>query len=134
MKKLQLVKKPKTIFGKPFKIMDYDEPADKDGEPKFIEEATMIDLLTLMVYGIPRDKLTMKDSIEAGRFISQIRESKNGVLALEDEEHKWIKKTVDDHGTSVFGVNAAIIGDFLETFERLHEKKEKEVEGEKKTD
>lgn len=126
MKRIPVVDKPLTIFGKPFRIMDYNEPSTQDGQPQFIEEATMLDLLTLMVYGIPRDKLTMKDSIEAGRFINQVREAKDGVLALEEAEHDWIVKMVNDHGTSVFGVNASVIHDFLDSFERLHEKKAEE--------
>lgn len=127
MKKFTIPKKVETIFGKPFRIIDYNyTPKSADEEPKFIEKASMADLLTLMIYGIPRDKLTTKDSIEAGRFMGQIRGIEDGVLKLEEAEHDWIKEIVDKHGTTVFGVNTAIIMDFLDNFERLHEKKGKE--------
>ena len=129
MKRFEIPKKVETIFGKPFRIIDYNHtPESADEEPKFIDKATMVDLLTLMVYGIPRDKLTTKDSIEAGRFVTQLRQSKDGVLALEEAEHDWIKDVVDKHGTSVFGVNTTVIIDLLDSFERLHEKKEKQQE------
>jgi hypothetical protein len=129
MKKIPVAEKPKTIFGKPFRIVDFDANPKPDEEQKFIEEASAVELLTLMVYGIPRDKLTMKDSIEAGRFMEQLRASVDGMLILEEAEHDWIKKMVDTFGTSVYGVNASVLADILDSFERLHEKKE-----EKKSD
>lgn len=126
MKKFELPKKVETIFGKPFRIIDYNHtPTSAEEDPVFIEKASMVDLLTLMIYGIPRDKMTTKDSIEAGRFMMQLRQSKDGVLTLEEAEHDWIKEIVDKHATSVFGVNATVIVDFLDSFERLHEKQEK---------
>ena len=127
MKKFAMPKQVETIFGKPFRIIDYNHPAEKEGEEqKFIEKASMVNLLTLMIYGIPRDKLTTKDSIEAGRFMSRLRNTQDGALTLEEAEHDWIKDIVEKHGTSVFGVNATILIDFLDSFERLHEAKDKE--------
>lgn len=131
MKRFTLPKKVDTIFGKPFRIVDYNYvPKDANEKPKFIEKASMADLLTLMIYGIPRDKLTTKDSIEAGRFMSQLLDIKDGTLVLEEAEHDWIKDIMDKHGTTVFGVNTTILIDFLDSFERLHEAKGKKEEKE----
>lgn len=140
MKKFVLPKKVETIFGKPFRINDYKhlskeiayrcEHCGKDSkvlEPKFIEEAGMIDLLTFLVmFGFGREKPpTMKDSIEAGRFMEQVRQTKNSVLELEEAEHDWVKEKVEELGPVMYGINASVIRDFLDNFERLHEKKEK---------
>ena len=137
MKRFTLPKKVETIFGKPFRINDYKNlPKDivytcphcnkdnKQVEPKFIEEATIIDLFTFLVqFGWSREKPpTMKDSIEAGRFMAQVRAIKGAALELEEAEHDWIVEKVNELGPAVYGVNASILKDFLDSFERLHEK------------
>lgn len=110
----------KTIKGKPFRIPQMDAE-DEDAPLK--ETTKLVDLLELLIFGIPRPKLTMKDSIEGGRLYEQLQGAKDGILALEDEEHKWAEKMVEEHAPQLFGVNATQIKDALDNFERKYEKK-----------
>ena len=105
----------KTISGKPFQI-----PDEESGKPGPCTDA--VKLLTIIVYSLPRQQLTMKDAIEAQRIIRQFDAVKDGTLRLEDAEHDWIKAKVDAAAPQIFGVNAVVLADFLEAFERLHTK------------
>ncbi len=138
MKRVKIDDKPKTILGKAFRVTNPE--GETFGEtyvcercgneivvqkPKMIEEASLVDLLKLLVLSIPRQKCTMQDSINAFDFMQQSKESQDGVLALTDGIHDWLKKAVKENGTQIFGVNANAIEKALENFERVKESKGK---------
>ena len=122
----------KTIQGKPFRIPDTnsdDEPIIVDGKPK-MKDARLSELLRLLVFNLPLQQLTMKDSIEAQRLFEQMSKSTDGHFSIEDAEHKWIKGKVEDIGPQILGVSAVMVQEALDSFERLHEPKEKKVKEE----
>ena len=115
----------KNVEGKSFRIPE----TDKDGEQIFetsgkakLKDARLVDLLKIIVFNLPADKITMQDSIDAKRFFDQIQESSGDILGLEEHTHDWITKKVEDFGPRYFGVNAVMIKTALDDFERLHEK------------
>ncbi len=105
-----------TISGKPFMVPDESNPA----------QATpctdVVKMLSMLIYSLPRQQLTMKDAIEAQRVTRQFDAVKDGVLRLEEAEHDWIKEKVDKVAPQVFGVNAVVLADFLDSFERVKTK------------
>lgn len=116
MKRIPL-DKIKTIVGKPFGI------PGTDGKT---EDCTDLrKLLQLLVFNLPRQDLTMKDSLEAQRLIRQIDASDGKVLEIEEAEHDWIVEKVKDFGPLVFGVNAVVLKDALDNFERIKKPKDK---------
>ena len=138
MKRIHLEPKPKTILGRPFRVVDAS--ADRNTmtitcpfckqdfsqeEPVMIEEASLIDLLKLLILGMPRQSVTNQDSINAFDFMQQLEESEEGTLKVTDGMHDWLKKLVEKHGNSVYGVNSNAIAKALENFERPHESKDK---------
>lgn len=117
----------KTIKGEPFQV-----PDPNSEEPKLKDTTDLVELLELLVFNLPRAKLTMKDSIEAGRIYQQFQEGReNGILKLEDEEHKWMREKVNEFGPLMYGINAAILYEALDHFERKHEPKDKKTEDSK---
>ena len=138
MKRVRLEEKPKTVLGKSFRIVDLEqEPASRSytcgkcgfenvlEEPKFIEDAGLIDLLKMLVLSIPRDACTMQDSINAFDFMQQAGESTEEHLIVTDGIHGWLKKTAEKHGMRTFGVNVNAIVRALDEFERAKDKRGK---------
>lgn len=115
----------KTIMGKKFRVPKLDEDSD---EPQTVETTDLVKILEVVIFGIPRQKLTMQDSIHGARLYEQLKGATDGVVAIEDAEHDWIKKKVEEFAPQFFGVNAVQIKDALENFERIHEKKGKAEE------
>ena len=118
MKRIQLEPVPKTVLGKPFRIQDIEqEPpsevyrCEKCGseseivKPVMIENASLVSLLKMLILSIPRQACTMQDSINAFDFMQQMGESEDGVMKVTDGIYDWLKKTVEKHGITIFGVN-----------------------------
>ena len=111
-----------TIEGKSFHIPETDGDGQavlEDGKPK-MREASIKDLIRIMVFNLPPDKISMADSISAHRVMEQMAHASDGVLSLEEAEHDWLKKRTDDFGPRVFGVNAVMVKLALDDFERAH--------------
>lgn len=116
-----ILEEMKTIKGEPFQV-----PDPNSEEPKLKDTTDLVELLELLVFNLPRAKLTMKDSIEAGRVYQQFQETReNGILKLEDEGHRWMREKVNEFGPLMYGINAAILYEALDHFERKHEPKDK---------
>lgn len=122
MKHVNIEEKPTTILGRPFKLVNPDgttEPMALKCEqcghitelekPVVIEQAGLPDLLKVLIFNIPRQQCSMQDSLMAGDFMQQMRESKDGVLELNDGTFDWLVKIVDKYGPLTYGVNAAPI-------------------------
>lgn len=124
MKKVML-EPVRTIMGKPFRIPRIDSDSE---EPEIITTTKLVDLLKLIIFSIPRQKLTMQDSIHGTNLYNQLLEAKDGVVNIEEAEHDWIKKKVEEFAPQFFGVNAVRIKDALDNFERKHEKAGTKVE------
>lgn len=77
-------------------------------------------------------KMTRLDTISGLKMFQNIWASKDGFLELDEDVHDWISKKLQDEniGVKIFGVNLAIIEDAVNNFERLHEPKSKNKEGE----
>ena len=108
-----------NIANKPLKVLD------EDGQPK---DATLSDMLKSFVFNLPPPRLTMKDSIEARRLIESIDKSPDGELEMEEGTHDWLKPAVETYGPAVFGVNAIVIKDAVDDFEKVHQAKSAEKE------
>lgn len=113
MKHVKLERTLSTIEGKPMQIPDINADP-KPGEAPPMTAADPINCLKLIVYNLPRQSLTMKDSIEAGRFIEQCRGANNGTVGFEDGTYDWLVKQVDDHAPQMFGINATVIRGVLD--------------------
>lgn len=120
MKKVKL-DPVRTINNKCFRI------PSEDGKG-LVDSDNLVELLKLLVFNLPPDKLTMKDSISAHRFIQQCDASENGYLALEEAEHDWVKDIVEKNAPRIYGINACMIKDGLDNFDRLHEPNKKSEE------
>lgn len=136
MKRVDIAKPPLTLLGRPFRIMDLEaQPAAEiykcqqcgaDVEvqkPVMMETALLPDLLKTLILSIPRQAVTMQDSINAGDFMQQLAESEDGVMKVTDGIHDWLKRTVEKHGPMVFGVNVIALKTALDNFARAVEKK-----------
>ena len=88
---------------------------EAQGEPLLLGEA-----LRILTFSIPPQALTMKDCVEGQRLIGQIAACTDGVLSIEEAEHDWIKGIVETHGPRLFGMNAVVIKEALEDFERAN--------------
>ena len=87
---------------------------ETDGDGQFVIDnggnvvqfqATIVDLLKVMVTGYPRDKLTRLANINGDRLYGQCQDNvEDGVLSLEDNEYDWAIKTLEEHGTAIFGM------------------------------
>lgn len=139
MKRIHLKPEPKTILGRGFRIMDPESnevsltvtcPNCRQEfntvEPAMIENANLIDLVKLLILGIPRQACTNQDSINAYDFMQQASESEDGILKVTDGIHDWLKKTIEKHGPAIYGVNISAILRALDNFDRAHESKEDE--------
>ncbi len=116
-----------TIEGKQLQMPDMDEmgkPVIQEDGPK-MKDANLKDLLRLLIFTMPADKITMEDSIHAHRFFNQVSAATNGTLPIEDAEHDWIKKKVAEYGPRIFGINAVMVQEALDDFDRLHDPKKK---------
>ncbi len=121
-----------TIARKPFLTTVEDEKGEVvmlEGSKPKTKNAKTADLIKTLVFNLPVQNLTMKDSREAQRVLDQLELAKDGVLNIEDAEHEWLKGKVDEVGPKIFGVNAIMLLEALDDFERLHEPKEKAAEG-----
>ena len=138
MKKIKLDEKPQNIFGRGFTIVDFRQ-ADGIGttykcescgfegmtqQARLIENASLVDLLQMLVISLPRQKLTEQDSINAYDFFDCCRKANNQHLEVPEGLHDWLKKIARENGTAIFGVNAVAITRALDNFERLHEPQE----------
>lgn len=99
-----------TVIGKP---MQYRE--DDKGE---LKQATLADMLRILVLNIPGQRLTMKDCIEATRVLKQLDGCKDGLLEIEEAEHDWLKTIVEATAPGIFNINAIVIKEALDDFER----------------
>jgi hypothetical protein len=118
LKTFVLKEKPQTLLGKPFRIPDI-EAAVKEGEPPpILENPDIKQLLALLVFNIPMDRLTMQDSVEAALFVQQLRSGPDGSFSLEEAEYNWIKGIVETHASHIFGVNAVVLKNFLKQGEQ----------------
>ena len=108
-----------NIANKPLKILD------DDGKPK---DATLSDMLKSFIFNLPPPRLTMQDSIEARRLMEAIEKSDDGKLSIEEGTHDWLKKSIELYGPNVFGVNAIVIKDALDNFDKAHQAKGAEKE------
>ena len=119
----------KSIQGKPFRIPE----TDGDGQAVMVEDkpkmkdAKMVDLLRVLVFNLPLGKITMEDSIHAHRLFEQMDKASEGFIPIEDAEHDWLKKSTENFGPQIFGINACMVKEALDDFERLHEPKSKEI-------
>ena len=99
-------------------------------EVELVDTDSLLDLLTeLVLYRIPIDQYTRKDSHNASEVLTQIhkcRHNSSPTLDLSDEIHKWLRTLLDDDkiGARTFRHNLPIIEEALDNFERLHEKAE----------
>ena len=116
MKRINL-KTVLSITGKPMLA-----PKEGEEEPT---EANIADLLKILVFSLPPAKLTMQDSIEAHRLMKQIDAATDSILELEEGTHDWAKKKVEEFAPQIYRVNAVMLRDALDDFERAHEKAEK---------
>lgn len=121
----------RTILGRPFKVQDVESIADGDGEVKRIDNANILHIIKLLILNIPpallTDKgitqmITMQDSINAKDFFEQAAEAKDGVLAVTEGIHDWVKKKIETYAPVQFGVNAKAIKDGWENFEKPKDK------------
>ena len=116
MKTLNLEEKPRTILGRPWMLIDF-RVEQKPLELTYIEEATIGDLLELLVVNIPMQKCTMADAANAFDFIQTKRAAVNGLMDLSKTLEEWLKKLVEENAPKVFGVNAIIIKSLLDKVE-----------------
>jgi len=111
MKKIKLVV-VKTVDGKAFTTQDGDKT----------REATIVDLIKGLIFALPRETLTMEDSIRARNLLTQLTKTLDDIVPIEEAEHDWIKTKVSEFGPRTFGVNAVMVRDALDNFERAKEK------------
>ena len=82
------------IDGKPVKLMT-------DGP-----EMSLADMIKAFMLQIPRDRITMPDCV-LGSTVYTKASTTNGVIELEDAEHKWLLEQVKQHGPQFLGISAA---------------------------
>ena len=107
-----------SITGKPMKV-----PKEGEEEPT---DANLADLLKILLFSFPPARITMQDSIEAHRLIKQMADAKDGTLSMEEGTHDWIKKKVDEFAPQIYGVNAVMLKEALDDFERPNPKQKEE--------
>lgn len=106
MKVVKLTK-VKTVVGAPFRV-----PGD-DGK---IEECTdLCHLLRLLIFNLPRQMLTMEDSVKACKLIPILDNNRSGSLELEDADYEWLLAKINAAAPMVFGINAKLVKDAFET-------------------
>ena len=86
------------------------------------EQGDILGVVKAFLTSVPRDKLTIADSVHAVQITKAIKavppvSSENGhrVLRLELRDHDWLLEMVKQHGTGVLGVNAQIVLEALES-------------------
>lgn len=130
----------KTIKGTPFRVVkrdDKDEVVWKDREREVPEtvDATVKDVLELVIFRQPQATITRQDSIHATRLYNQVWESGKrdvGRYEVEDAEWDWVKKKLEDDkvGPAIFGIQLKAVGDSLEALEKAGaEARKVEAEG-----
>lgn len=123
----------RTILGKPFKITDVDSlPVEEGKEPKRIDNANILQVVKLLILGIPPamktdtgniQMITMQDSINAIDFFDQAKGASDGVLVVTEGIYDWVKKKIEIYAPSQFGVNAKVIKDAWENLEKSEKNK-----------
>lgn len=95
-------------------VYEGDEPSytcDKCGNaPRKIKivDATVIDVVKMLILRHPAQTLTRQDSIHGDRLWDQMEKTKtNGVLHIEDAEWDWLMKKLQDDavGAKIFGTS-----------------------------
>lgn len=135
MKRINLEPRPQTIYGRPFTISNFREPlkatpykcqvCGAEGmteKPDTIENASLIDILEMLIMAIPREKLTMQDSINGYAFVQQASNNEDGYLKLDDGIYDWIKKQTYEWAPRIFGMNAFAVKQALENLESPQKK------------
>jgi len=110
MKRIAVQKEIISIDGRPMHI--------RPNEPS----ATTRDLIKTLVLALPPGKLTMNDSIQAHKVI-EVVEGALDAIELEDEQHSWLMKIVDEYAPNIYTVHAIKV---KEALEKKPDKKTKE--------
>lgn len=119
------------IEGKPMAIPEFDEKGEILKDDKGYAKVKIInlnDLLNILIRNFPRERMTMENITHGTRLKSQMLESKDGALVIEEAEHDWVKKMLKDEtiGPKIFGFDLLCVIEALEDFERKQEKAEVE--------
>lgn len=122
----------RTIEGFPLKVPERDSEGTsiKQADGTFqMKQGKLDEVVRLFVFNIPHDKLTMEDSIRAHDLMTQMSSATDGLLPVEDAEHKWLRTKLEELGPKTWlGVDSFMVKEALDDFERLHEPKEKDKE------
>lgn len=104
----------------------YKQPDGKPVEMVRMKEATLIDILDLLVRRFPKERMTM-DNVTQATILKKalLSHKKDGRLVLEEGTHDWVKKMLNDDkvGIEVFGLMTKVILDEVEDFDRAKEAK-----------
>lgn len=100
------------------------------GKKLITKEANIIGLLELLIRNFPRERLTMENITHATRLKGQLIEGKeagNCVLVIEETEHTWVKKMLQDEavGPKTYGMDLFSVIKAMDNFERKHKSLEK---------
>lgn len=99
---------------------------DAKGRAK-LKDATLADVCNELIRYFPKEALIMENITHGVRLKSQILACKDGTLVIEEAEHDWLKKMLNDEavGPKIFGFNLIAIKEEVDRFERLHQPKVK---------
>lgn len=118
----------KTIKGTPYPIAKRnaeDEVVWKNedkGIPEVVD-ATVQDIIELVIFRQPPATITRQDSIHAGRLYNQVWESGRrgkGYYEVEDAEWDWLRKKMQDDkvGPVIFGIQLTSVENCLDALEK----------------
>ena len=118
-----------SINKQPIKVAELDSEGNSlmtDDKRVKTKDATMVDILNLLIVTFPRDRMTMENITHGTRLKGQLLEATNGCLVLEEAEHDWVKKMLNDEavGCKLFGFELLNILQALDDFERPSNKEE----------
>ena len=116
--------KVKTIKIQPLRSLTGEKFQRPDDNGR-MEEKTLQEILSLILFQIPVQTLALEDSVKAQNYFLEVGKQKvNGFLKLEDESYRWMHEKVTKFGHLTVGLNIIKI---KEAIENLVEEKEKVV-------
>ncbi len=128
MKRIILKPVLRTV-GKPFNLPVFglnDEPVVVDGKLLTEQVASLPILLSYFVLrGLPRERYTKNDAIHASDTYPRLREAKDGIIELPDDDYEWLKSKLNDDacGVRMFTIDQPMVMAALENIEK-HQPKE----------
>ncbi len=85
-------------------------------------DATIVDVLDILIRAFPKDRMTMENITEGVRLKTQLLNATDSTLNLDDSTHSWATKMLKDNavGPRLFGFDLISIIDAMDNFKRLH--------------